>query len=220
MRFPWAAFHSCLYTAYYTISGMSAAFSSHHRGKYDAICPQPFQPLSPSNQSQLLQLFSTHPCGFLRTARPFSVSRYFCRRDRGLSGIVYSSMPSESNISRTDFLNLVLSVLPSLRINSNAEQGIAQPAATRSKTVSTDLPPGLSALTWCPDLVPRLSPDCAPTGHACRVVYAAINARLSRRIGSDDTAPESPLRSAAHAAASIRTRPISDIACSQMASKG
>ena len=31
-RFPWAAFHSCLYTAYYTISGMSAAFSSHHRG--------------------------------------------------------------------------------------------------------------------------------------------------------------------------------------------
>ena len=113
-----------------------------------------------------------------------------------------------------------LSVLPSLRINSNAEQGIAQPAATRSKTVSTDLPPGLSALTWCPDLVPRLSPDCAPTGHACRVVYAAINARLSRRIGSDDTAPESPLRSAAHSAASIRTRPISDIACSQMASKG
>ena len=161
-RFPWAAFHSCLYTAYYTIYGVSAAFSSHHRDKYDAICPQPFQPLSPSNQSQLLQLFSTHPCGFLRTARPFSVSRYFCRRDRGLSGIVYSSMPSESNISRTDFLNLVLSVLPSLRINSNAEQGIAQPAATRSKTVSTDLPSGLSALTWCPDLVPRLSAPTAP----------------------------------------------------------
>ena len=112
--------------------------------------------------TQLLQLFSTHPCGFLRTARPFSVSRYFCRRDRGLSGIVYSSMPSESNISRTDFLNLVLSVLPSLRINSNAEQGIAQPAATRSKTVSTDLPSGLSALTWCPDLVPRLSAPTAP----------------------------------------------------------
>ena len=40
------------------------------------------------------------------------------------------------------------------------------------------------------------------------------------RIGSDDPAPESPLRSAAHAAASIRTRPISDIACSQMALKG
>ena len=117
------------------------------------------QPISTSPTLQHSP-FSTHPCGFLRTARPFSVSRYFCRRDRGLSGIVYSSMPSESNISRTDFLNLVLSVLPSLRINSNAEQGIAQPAATRSKTVSTDLPSGLSALTWCPDLVPRLS---APT---------------------------------------------------------
>ena len=114
--------------------------------------------------TQLLQLFSTHPCGFPRTARPFSVSRYFCRRDRGLSGIVYSSMPSESNISRTDFLNLVLSVLPSVCINSSAVRGIMQLAATRSKTVSTDLPSGLSALTWCPDLVPRLSPDCAPTG--------------------------------------------------------
>ena len=89
-----------------------------------------------------------------KRVRPFSVRRYFCRRDRGLSGIVYSSMPSESNVSRTDFLNLVLSVLPSVCINSSAVRGIMQLAATRSKTVSTDLPSGLSALTWCLDLVP------------------------------------------------------------------
>ena len=37
--YAWADFHSCLYTTYYTISGMSAAFSSHHRGNSAADDP-------------------------------------------------------------------------------------------------------------------------------------------------------------------------------------
>ena len=46
-RFPWADFHSCLYAAYYTISGVLAAFYSHPCQKIISTAANPSRTIQP-----------------------------------------------------------------------------------------------------------------------------------------------------------------------------
>ena len=136
-RFPWAAFHSCLYTAYYTISGMSAAFSSHPC----RTNPPPAAILSRSSQPPIFFPFTIktfYRSNFLFTIIPQPMSSPHFSHLAAPALLQLSPSPGLI-LSFTSAIQSSLSLLPSLPASPPSDDSAPSSSASSSSMLGRSL---------------------------------------------------------------------------------
>ena len=106
----------------------------------------------------------TLPNSFDHIPRPLSVRRYFCNRERGLSGIVYSIIPSES-------ISLIL--------NLSLPESECCPMSTASSALLNSPLAKLDNILSSTDLGPDLGPRWISDSHHIMALKSTFPGRYS-----------------------------------------